>query len=290
MQARILIVDGSPMAAQEPLIALGAARSGENYATALRSQLPADIATDALDCFVLAAADGERLPQGMTLGDFDGIAFTGSPLSAYEAIPAVTDQIDLARAAFQSEIPCFGSCWGLQVMAVALGGRVHLNPNGYEVGIARQIRLNDDGRAHAMYAGKASVFDAVCTHQDEVCALPAGAVLLAGNDVSQVQAAVLEDGARSFWGVQYHPEFGLSHVAAILQRRAQRLVNDGLASSVTDVEQMADDFRALEAAGGRRDVAWRYGLGRDVTKPNIHRRELANWLAAKVLPRGQNRA
>ena len=47
-----------------------------------------------MDCFILAAGDGERLPQGMALSDFHGVAWTGSPLSTYETKPAVKDQIE----------------------------------------------------------------------------------------------------------------------------------------------------------------------------------------------------
>lgn len=283
MKARVLVVEGSPAAGQEAIVALGGARSGENYAAALQSQAPGG-ATQ-LDCFVLAAADGERLPQGMQLSDFHGIAWTGSPLGAYETTPAVTGQIELARAAYQSGVPCFGSCWGLQVMAVALGGKVHLNPNGYEIGIARQIRLNAAGRAHPMYSGKAAVFDAVCVHQDEVCALPPGAQILAGNEVSAIQAAVIEEGERSFWGVQYHPEFGLAQMSALFRRRAARLVKEGLARSEAEVETLAADYMALDRDRARRDLAWRYGIGQDVLDDRVHRLEFANWLTAKVLPR-----
>lgn len=287
MKARVLVVDGSPMAAQDALAALGAARTGDNYVAALQSQMPGG--ADAIDCFVLGAADGESLPQGMALGDFDGIAWTGSPLGAYETSPAVLGQIELARAAFQSGVPCFGSCWGLQVMAVALGGKVHVNPKGYEFGIARQIALTDAGRAHAMYDGKAAVFDAMCVHQDEVCALPTGATVLAGNAVSDVQAATFEDGAGSFWGVQYHPEYELSQLAALFRRRAKRLIDEGLAASELDVMRMADDFAALTREPGRKDLAWRYGISRDVLDPAIHRREFRNWLTVKVMPRSASR-
>ncbi len=283
MKARVLVVDGGPAANQEAIVALGGARSGENYVAALRSQTPGG--GDNLECFVLAAADGERLPQGMQLGDFHGIAWTGSPLSTYETTTAVTGQIELARAAFQSGVPCFGSCWGLQVMAVALGGRVRLNPNGYEIGIARQIRVNVDGRAHAMFDGKADVFDAVCVHQDEVSELPTGARVLAGNAVSAIQAAEIVDGERSFWGVQYHPEFSLAQISALFRRRSARLVKDGFASTEAEIERLAADYMVLHADISRRDIAWRYGIGADVLDPLVHRREFANWLISKVLPK-----
>jgi GMP synthase (glutamine-hydrolysing) len=283
MKARVLIIDGGPAAGQGAVVALGGAPSGENYVAALKSQAPGG--PDNLECFVLAAVDGEQLPQGMQLSDFHGIAWTGSPLSTYDANPVVASQIDLARTAFQSGVPCFGSCWGLQVMAVALGGKVRLNPNGYEFGIARQIRVNADGRAHPMFEGKADVFDAVCVHQDEVSELPAGARILAGNAVSAIQAAEIADGECSFWGVQYHPEFRIAQVAALFRRRAGRLVKDGFARSESEIESLADDYLALDKDASRRDLAWRYGIGADVLDPLVHRREFANWLRVKVMPR-----
>jgi GMP synthase (glutamine-hydrolysing) len=81
LAARILIVDGAPAAAQDRLVDHGGARLADNYRTALRSQLrpEADI-----DCVVLAAGDGAGLPPDLAMSDFDGIAWTGSPLSAYD--------------------------------------------------------------------------------------------------------------------------------------------------------------------------------------------------------------
>jgi len=280
MPLKILIVDGAPSASQDALVVKGGRRHGPNYAMALASQ-----SAEAIEPFVLGAADGEDLPQGMSLSDFDGIAWTGSPRSAYDDNPKVHRQVAFARAAFQAGVPCFGSCWGLQVMMVALGGQVRKNPNGAELGVARSIVLTPAGRAHPMYDGKDSVFDALCVHQDEVCALPPGAELLAGNRMSAVQAVALRDGARSFWGVQYHPEYDLLQIAAMFKRSAARFVERGLAQTEADAEAFADDLLCLHHDAGRRDLAWKYGLGADIVDADIHRREFANWLRTEVLPR-----
>lgn len=283
MLAKLLVIDGSPSAAQDAVVAQGGQRSGQNYANVLQDQA-ANIGLQT-ECFILQAADGEQLPQGMTLTDFHGIAWTGSPLSAYDTLPAVRSQIDLARAAFESGVPCFGSCWGLQVMAVALGGEVKLNPKGYEIGIARQVTLNDAGRQHPMFRSKGPVFDAICTHQDEVVRLPDGAQLLASNDMSDVQAAEVTAGDRSFWGVQYHPEYDLKQIAAIMRRRAARLADDGFAQSPEAIQSFAADLVQLQEKPTRRDLAWRYGIGRDIMDGTRHGREIANWLEIKIVPR-----
>ena len=168
---------------------------------------------------------------------------------------------------------------------VALGGKVRKNPKGAEMGVARSILLTEEGRAHPMYEGKAAVFDALCVHQDEVCELPEGAVLLAGNDISDVQAACLHDGARSFWGVQYHPEYDLLQIAAMFKRGASRMVERGYPANLEAAKAFAADLRALHDDPGRKDLAWRYGIGADIIDANRHRREFANWLRVEVAPR-----
>jgi len=281
--AHILIVDGAPSASQDLLVAHGGRRHGPNYAQALASQ--AHESVGGVETFVLAAADGADLPQGMALGDFDGIAWTGSPLNAYHDTPEVTRQIAFARAAFQAGVPCFGSCWGLQVMMAGLGGKVRKNPKGSEMGVARSILLTEAGRAHPMYHGKSPVFDALCVHQDEVCDVPCGAEILAGNGISEVQAVSLRDGERSFWGVQYHPEYDLLQIAAMFSRSAQRMVDRGYAASLEEAQAFAADLRALHDDPGRKDLAWRYGIGADIIDTDRHRREFSNWLRVEVAPR-----
>ncbi len=107
--------------------------------------------------------------------------------------------------------------------------------------------------------------------------------------VSDVQAAVFEDGDRSFWGVQYHPEFTLAQIAALFRRRAARLTRDGFARTEAEIEALSDDFMGLHLEPSRRDLAWRYGIGQDILDDSIHRREFANWLAVKVSPRASSR-
>jgi GMP synthase (glutamine-hydrolysing) len=284
--ARILIVQSAPAASQAAFAKHGGVDFAENYAQALRSQ--AGGVFDAVECVVVRAGDCEDLPRGLSLTDFDGIAWTGSPLNAYDTDPVTRHQIAFARAGYDSGVPGFGSCWGMQAMSVALGGRVHRHPGGSEYGVARQIRLNEAGRGHPMFAGKPAVFDALCWHEDEVSAAPPGAVALAANEHSGVQAMACEDGERSFWGVQYHPEFDLGQVAALLSGRARRMAADGFVRNESEAVQMAEDLRSLQAAP-RRDVAWRYGIGADVTDARRHRAELANWLRAKVAPRAARR-
>jgi GMP synthase (glutamine-hydrolysing) len=282
--ARILIFDGAPAKAQRVIEAHGGPSNAAMFERAL------SLHQTGLDCFALNVADGEQLPQGVALDDFDGIVITGSPLSVYQRVPEVTRQIELAHRAFESGVPTYGSCWGMQLMTAALGGVVRRNPQGREIGIARNIALTVRGRDHLLFKGKADAFDALCSHQDEVATLPQGARVLAGNGISAIQAAEIDRGPQSFLGLQYHPEHTLATTAAIIAARMERLVGEGFARTLADMQVVVADLRALDADPGRGDLAWRLGLDRHVLDPLLRTAEFGNWLRAKVLPRRALRA
>jgi GMP synthase (glutamine-hydrolysing) len=282
--ARIMIFDGASARSQRAIAAHGGPTNVDMFTRAL-SLHQAD-----LELFALNVADGERLPQGLTLSDFDGIVIGGSPLNVYKAVPEVTRQIEVAREAFECGVPMYGSCWGLQLVVAALGGVVRLNPNGREIGVARNIALNDHGREHLLFAGKAKAFDALCSHQDDVATLPQNAKVLASNGVSAVQAIEIERGASSFLGVQYHPEHTFALSAALIETRAERLVEEGFVRSAAELGAVVADLRAIDADPARRDIAWRLGLDGQVLDPKLRTAEIGNWLRAKVLPHRAQRA
>jgi GMP synthase (glutamine-hydrolysing) len=191
----------------------------------------------------------------------------------------VTRQIDFAREAFTAGVPTWGSCWGLQLATVALGGTVRRNPRGRELGVARAITITAVGRSHPLLATRPSVFDALCSHIDELEQLPPGAEVLARNELCAIQALTVELPSGSiFFGTQYHPEFTLSVAAGLIEMRAADLVAEGFGRDCAELVAMARDFRALQAEPERRDLAWRYGIGPEISDPYRRSAEIGNWL------------
>ena len=119
---RLLIAEGTPAAWVAGRATFGLPSNVSLCAAAVRLHNP-EVA-----CISVNVADGEALPAGTALGEFDGVMFPGSPLHVYDQTPEVTRQIEFARAAFAARIPVWGSCWGLQLATVALGGSVRRNP------------------------------------------------------------------------------------------------------------------------------------------------------------------
>jgi GMP synthase (glutamine-hydrolysing) len=275
---RILVIDGNPAAVRASHKSMGGTDSGDGYAATLQRLQP-DLEVD-----IVRPADGEpKLPEGVALADYDGVAISGSALNVYSREAAVERQVDLAKAVFAAGVPCFGSCWGLQLGVTAAGGSVIRNPRGREFGFARRIMLNAQGREHAMFQRKPEVFEAVTVHMDTVDSLPPGAVPLAHNDMGLQAAEIRFTHGGSFWGVQYHPESRCAEVAAMARRYAVVLIGDGLELDRADLDALAADLTALDANPGDARLAWRFGVGEAITRLDVKLAELRNWLDAKVL-------
>ncbi len=269
----ILIAEGTPERWQMERANFAIPSNFSLFAAALHLHHPD------LRCTGLNIADGEPFPPGTTLADFDGVMFPGSPLHIYDRTAAVTRQIDFARAAFAAGLPVWGSCWGLQLATVALGGSVRCNPLGREIGIARAITVTEAGRTHPLLASRPPVFDALCSHRDEIETLPPNTDVLAANELSSIQAmAVRTPHGGSFFGTQYHPEHTLAVSAGLMELRATELVEEGFGVGRSEIIAMAADYRTLATDPARRDVIWRYGIASEIIDPVRRTIEIGNWL------------
>ncbi len=276
---RLLVIEGNSPATMAEHVAVGGTPASEGYASLLRELLPV------AEVDICYPADvSAQLPAGQALEGYDGIAITGSSLHLYNGGAEVTRQIDLVRQALTTGTPVFGSCWGLQIITVAAGGVVRKNPKGREIGFGRGIRLTESGRKHPMYVGKLDVFNAPTVHLDEVEVLPAGATVLASNAMSQVQAVEFRTPGSTAWGVQYHPEYPLKELAAIVRRIGTRLIGEGFFADEADMREFARDLDALDRDPTCKRLSWRHGISQNVLDKKLRVSEVANWMEYQVLP------
>lgn len=235
-------------------------------------------------------SEDPELPGGCGPEQYDGILWTGCSLSVYHTDdPRVRRQIEFARRCYEVGTPAFGACWGAQVAAVAAGGEVRANARGREIGLARKIRLTPEGMRHPMFLGKPPVFHALSSHLDEVTTLPPGAVLLATNHFTEVQAFEVRHGRGVFWATQYHPEYDLHETARLLVARGQELVREGFFASSGDLLAYVDKLEALHREPDRKDLRWQLDIDEDVLAPAVRQAEFRNWVETIVRPRAAAR-
>jgi GMP synthase (glutamine-hydrolysing) len=279
MALRLLVVEGNTAEGRDRHLSVSGVTPSQAYADVLKS-----LADDAVVDICFPADPGANIPDSAGIAGYDGVAITGSALNIWKAESASLRQVELARAVFQSRVPFFGSCWGLQVAAVAAGGQVRLNPKGRELGISRKIRLTEAGREHPLHYGRPPVFDAPTVHLDEVAILPDDIVVTATNPMTGVQAAEIRWRGGTFWGVQYHPEYSLQDVAATLTRYNSRLIEEGFYSAKPEMESHVAALESLHRDPAQTGLAWRLGIDTDILDPKMRLIEIANWLREMVRP------
>lgn len=147
------------------------------------------------------ALDGV-LPE--SVNDADGWLITGSKFGAYEGHAWIAPLEDFLRRAYDAAVPIVGVCFGHQVLAQALGGKVEKYAGGWSVGAADYVGI--DGRQDRILAW----------HQDQVTALPQGAEVIGVSDFCRY--AMLSYGDRAL-SVQPHPEFTPEFFADLMRAK-----------------------------------------------------------------------
>jgi GMP synthase (glutamine-hydrolysing) len=279
MSIRLCIINSYPKPNREVLTRAGMCGADELYIRVLKKLMP-----DArVETLFIADLD-TPLPDTRQAEGYDGFIWTGSNLTIYEDDPRVTRQIEFSRLIFGIGRPQFGSCWGLQMAAVAAGGEVRKNPRGREMGFARKLRLTAEGRRHPMYEGKPDVFDGFISHLDEVTRLPSGGVLLATNEHTRVQALEVRSGNGVFWATQYHPEYELAEMARLIVARADPLIKEGFFADRAALEAKVQRMETLASDPSRKDLRWDVAVGDDILDDQIRQCELRNWVRKMVMP------
>ena len=272
---KILLMEGNIAERRAKGAALGVRSSSGIYRDSLLAHFP-DLEIDIFN-------PEDPLPGRNALAAYDGMIISGSGLHAYDTDFAVTNQIALVREAAEVGLPIFGSCWGLQIAAMAAGGLVEYHAQGREVGFARKIMVTEAGRNHPMFARKGPVFDAPCIHYDEVTRLPERATLLATNAHSEVQAALIPLANSEIWAVQYHPEFDAAHLADLYRLYADDMVGQGFFADLNELEDYAARLTALDSHPDNAALAWQLGVDADITDDARRRAEIIAWVETCVI-------
>ncbi|MEO1291666.1 MAG: type 1 glutamine amidotransferase, partial [Pseudomonadota bacterium] len=172
----------------------------------------------------------------------DAWIVTGSRHGVYDNLPWMEGTKRLLRAAYAHEVPVIGVCFGHQILAQALGGRVEKFTGGWGCGVHSYEMQTPP--AWMKDAG-GSTFDLIAMHQDQVLELPLGAETLAGSEFCQ-HAMIAYGGAERprALSIQPHPEFtaALEH-DLISRRRGDVIPLDVADAGLASLAQVTDPVR-----------------------------------------------
>lgn len=178
---------------------------------------------------------GQTLPAPDSVA---GVIVTGSAAMVSECADWSEYTARWLAGAVGHGIPVLGVCYGHQLLAHALGGRVGPNPRGRQIGTVL-AHLTGDGQQDRLLRQLPASFAAQTSHLESVLEIPPGAVRLArspGDDNFAIRFA------ENAWGVQFHPEFSVAVMEEYIRHRSAALIEEGLQPSyllqqVTDTPQ-----------------------------------------------------
>ncbi len=123
-----------------------------------------------------------------------GIILSGGPSSVYDRKAPTPDP-----AVFTLGLPVLGICYGMQLMAREMGGKVR-KALRREYGLSK-LRLRGESN---LFKGVSGEFSVWMSHGDEAKTAPYGFSVTAGT--SDVPVAAMESAERGLYAVQFHPE------------------------------------------------------------------------------------
>lgn len=178
--------------------------------------------------FKVYAVLDEELP--LSPQECEAWLVTGSRHGVYENLPWMLKLQDFIRAVWQAERPMIGICFGHQVIAAALGGRVEKSTKGWGVGLQEYIVKQPQD-----WMGEQQSFTLNAMHQDQVVELPASAEVFASSEFCEYAGLIYGGRILSFQG---HPEFSSEFEEELLKLRRGSVIPPLIADqALSDLEQ-----------------------------------------------------
>ncbi len=173
--------------------------------------------------------DGE-FPAGIDAAD--GWLITGSKHGAYEDHAWIPPLEDLIRAIHAAKKPLVGICFGHQIIAQALGGKVVKYDGGWSVG-------------HTEYMLDGAPVSLNAWHQDQVVDLPPEACVVGESDFCKHAFLAYGD---HIWTSQPHPEFSSDFVEGLLNTRGKGVLpEDQLQAVAANLNAPNDSSRIAQS-------------------------------------------
>ncbi len=161
-----------------------------------------------------------------SVDEADGWLITGSKHGAYDDLPWIAWLEDFIRAIRDDGRPLVGVCFGHQIIAQALGGKVEKYHGGWAVGF----------QDYDFADGSHMRLDA--WHQDQVTQLPEGATVTVRNSFCKNAGLLIGD---KIMTIQPHPEFTPRVLELLIAHRGPGVVPDDLLERATSGNSAEND-------------------------------------------------
>ena len=185
-----------------------------------------DLGLDWIDLY-----NGEAPPSPSA---YDAFVCTGSRCSVYEDRPWIDHLKGFVRDAHHAQVPFVGICFGHQMLAEALGGKVERADYGWGIGVHdMQILEPEDWMVPKREHCRLQYM-----HADQVQRMPEGSTLVAS--AAHCPVAMFKVGERML-GIEGHPEFPAAYEEALLIDRKARIGAERVEAALRTVHDRTDE-------------------------------------------------
>ena len=163
-----------------------------------------------------AVYDVEQGQYPMDIDEVDAYLITGSKSGVYDDKPWIATLMVFVRELHRRRKKLVGICFGHQLVAQALGGRVEKSPKGWGMGLHTHRFHN----APSWHDQDDMALDILVSHQDQVLEVADDAHVLAGSDFCENAVCQVGDHILTFQG---HPEFVPRYAREIMLHRRETI-------------------------------------------------------------------
>lgn len=185
---------------------------------------------------------GEKIPEPKEL---EAVIVTGSAAGVYDDLEWMEHLRVFIRKAHDANLPMLGICFGHQIIADALGGKVIKSPKGWGLGRhVYQMQTVPD-----FFPDSTENIAIAASHKDQVVTPPVGAKIFLSSSFTPNAGLLYANGTTM--SMQPHPEFEIEYSGAIFElRRGNPLSEDEVEAAIKSLQNPIDnDLVGLALAG-----------------------------------------
>ncbi len=170
----------------------------------------------------------------VNIDECDAYIMTGSRASANDDDAWIPELEEFICSCQKQEKKLVGICFGHQLMAKALGGKVVLSDSGWGIGLIKSKVL----QKKSWMEPSLSQFNMIICHKDQVIRISEDTELLVSND--HCTNFIFQCG-ENMLGIQGHPEFSKDFCRALMKVRADSIPDDRLEAGYNSLSDNPDN-------------------------------------------------
>ncbi len=169
------------------------------------------------------------------INEYDFYITTGSKASVYEKLEWVQQLIEFVQRLYKHHKKFIGICFGHQIIAMALQGKVKKSNKGWGIGIARNRIIAHPGWMN----GNPAEIDILVSHQDQITELPDDTLVIAATDFCPF---FIVQWGEHFLSIQGHPEWNSDYSRTLINNRRDIIPSDRIDQGLDSLKDEPDNL------------------------------------------------